>query len=92
MRAGHVHVRRKNGTPLDDKSLHKIVWTATFRLAGIRMNPHLVRDSIVTFARHCCALLCLRACVSSSCFTRHAGGYAHQQRVMHVTQGRGRGV
>ena len=42
---------RKDGAPLDDKSLYKIVWTATYRLTGIRMNPHLIRDSIVTFAR-----------------------------------------
>ena len=53
---GCVHMkpgalRRKDGSPLDDKALHKIVWTTTYRLAGVRMNPHLVRDSIVTFAR-----------------------------------------
>jgi hypothetical protein len=41
----------KNGKPLDDKSLYKLFWTAAYRITGKKTNPHLVRDSIVTFLR-----------------------------------------
>ncbi|KAI3437936.1 hypothetical protein D9Q98_000380 [Chlorella vulgaris] len=40
-----------NGEPFTDKSLYKLFWTSCYRLTGKRTNPHLVRDSIVTFLR-----------------------------------------
>ncbi len=43
--------RRPNGEPFTDKSLYKLFWTSCYRLTGKRTNPHLVRDSIVTFLR-----------------------------------------
>lgn len=46
-----VSHRRPNGEPFTDKSLYKLFWTSCYRLTGKRTNPHLVRDSIVTFLR-----------------------------------------
>lgn len=40
-----------NGEPLTDKSLYKLFWTTAYRLTGKKANPHLVRDSIVTYLR-----------------------------------------
>lgn len=52
VRMGAVHaVTRKDGGVLEDRHLYKLFWTATYRLAGVKTNPHLVRDSIVTFLR-----------------------------------------
>ena len=42
---------RRNGEPLTDKSLYKLVWTTAWRLTGQKCNPHLVRDSVVTYLR-----------------------------------------
>jgi hypothetical protein len=40
-----------NGNQFTDKSLYKLFWTNSYRLTGMRLNPHLVRDSIVTYLR-----------------------------------------
>ncbi|EFN54907.1 hypothetical protein CHLNCDRAFT_135039 [Chlorella variabilis] len=42
---------QRNGEPLNEKSLYKLFWTTAYRLTGKRTNPHLVRDSIVTYLR-----------------------------------------
>lgn len=42
---------RRDGLPLDDRHVYKIFWTAVFRLTGQKMNPHLVRDSCVSYLR-----------------------------------------
>lgn len=42
---------QRNGEPLTDKSLYKLFWTTAYRLTGRKTNPHLVRDSIVTYLR-----------------------------------------
>lgn len=42
---------QRNGEPLTDKSLYKLFWTTAYRLTGKKTNPHLVRDSIVTYLR-----------------------------------------
>jgi hypothetical protein len=49
--AGTLHNCRRNGEPFTDKSLYKLFWTTAYRLTGKRTNPHLVRDSIVTYLR-----------------------------------------
>jgi hypothetical protein len=49
-RHGRLFTQR-NGEPLTDGALYKIFWQACFRITGRRCNPHLVRDSIVTFLR-----------------------------------------
>lgn len=43
--------RRLNGEPLTEKSLYKLHWTTSYRITGKKTNPHLVRDSIVTYLR-----------------------------------------
>ncbi|KAI7842588.1 hypothetical protein COHA_003692 [Chlorella ohadii] len=42
---------QQNGEPLTDKSLYKLFWTTCYRLMGKKCNPHLVRDSVVTYLR-----------------------------------------
>ncbi|PSC71057.1 saccharopine dehydrogenase [Micractinium conductrix] len=42
---------QQNGEPLTDKSLYKLFWTTSYRLTGKKCNPHLIRDSIVTYLR-----------------------------------------
>ncbi len=42
---------QKNGKPLTAQSFHKLFTRAVWRLTGKKMNPHLVRDSIVTHLR-----------------------------------------
>ncbi|PRW56953.1 saccharopine dehydrogenase isoform B [Chlorella sorokiniana] len=42
---------QQNGEPFTDKSLYKVFWTTAYRLTGKKCNPHLVRDSIVTYLR-----------------------------------------
>ena len=42
---------RQNGAPLTDKSMYKLVWTTAFRITGKKLNPHLIRDSVVTHLR-----------------------------------------
>jgi hypothetical protein len=40
-----------NGDPFSDKNLWKTFWTASYRITGRKTNPHLIRDSIVTYLR-----------------------------------------
>jgi hypothetical protein len=42
---------QRSGGPLTDKSLYELFWKVSYRLTGRRTNPHLLRDSIVTFLR-----------------------------------------
>ena len=42
---------RQNGAPLTDKSMYKLVWTTAFRITGKKLNPHLIRDSVVMHLR-----------------------------------------
>lgn len=44
-------ILRKDGGPMQDNNLYKLFVSATFRLTGQKTNPHLVRDSIVTYLR-----------------------------------------
>jgi hypothetical protein len=46
-----------NGSPLTTQALHKIFYTTAFRITGKKTNPHLVRDSIVTYLRYVKAVL-----------------------------------
>jgi len=41
----------KNGNPVTGTNLCKMVTLTTYRLTGKRMNPHLFRDSVVTYSR-----------------------------------------
>ena len=53
----HLHPKhdflftQANGEPFSDKNLYKVFWTTSYRLTGKKLNPHLVRDSIVTYLR-----------------------------------------
>ena len=49
-RPGRLFTQR-NSEPLTDGALYKLFWQTCFRITGRRFNPHLVRDSIVTFLR-----------------------------------------
>ena len=42
---------RQNGAPLSQQGVHKIFSTTAYRFTGKKCNPHLVRDSIVTYLR-----------------------------------------
>lgn len=46
-----VWVCRRNGKPMTEQAVHKVFSTTSFRLTGKKCNPHLVRDSIVTYLR-----------------------------------------
>ena len=41
----------KNGAPLTDAGVHKLMTSTAYRLTGQRTNPHLVRDMIITHLR-----------------------------------------
>ena len=41
----------KNGAPLTDAGVHKLMTSTAYRLTGKRTNPHLVRDMIITHLR-----------------------------------------
>ena len=40
-----------NGKPFSDTRVHNLFARTCFRLTGQKTNPHLIRDSIVTFLR-----------------------------------------
>eukprot|EP00884_Botryococcus_braunii_P009276 jgi/Botrbrau1/1834/Bobra.146_1s0029.2 len=42
---------QRNGAPMTTQGLYKVFYTTSFRLTGKKTNPHLVRDSIVTYLR-----------------------------------------
>jgi hypothetical protein len=41
----------RSGAPLRDKDVHRILTSTSYRLTGKRVNPHLVRDMIITHLR-----------------------------------------
>ena len=44
-------VHRANGAPLTDVGVHSLPTSTSYRLTGRRVNPHLVRDMIITHLR-----------------------------------------
>ena len=41
----------RNGAPLTDVGVHSLLTSTSYRLTGRRVNPHLVRDMIITHLR-----------------------------------------
>ena len=41
----------KNGGPLTDTAVHRLLTSTSYRLTGRRTNPHLIRDMIITHLR-----------------------------------------
>ena len=41
----------RNGAPLTDVGVHSVLTSTSYRLTGRRVNPHLVRDMIITHLR-----------------------------------------
>jgi hypothetical protein len=41
----------KNGGPLTDNAVHRLLTSTSYRLTGRRTNPHLIRDMIITHLR-----------------------------------------
>ncbi|GAB4819278.1 hypothetical protein N2152v2_006324 [Parachlorella kessleri] len=42
---------QKNGQPMTQQAVHKVFTTTAYRLTGKKCNPHLIRDSVVTYLR-----------------------------------------
>ena len=41
----------RNGNPLTDVGVHRVMTSTSYRLTGQRVNPHLIRDMIITHLR-----------------------------------------